>query len=59
MMLADPNDLVRGRDPGPADGEAIARSVENYRKDRTKDIIRDAASSEMFPASAPSSNSGK
>jgi pilus assembly protein CpaD len=61
MMLADPNDLVRGRDPGPADGEAVARSVENYRKGRTKDIIRDAASSEMFPAAAPSnsSNSGK
>jgi pilus assembly protein CpaD len=58
MMLADPNDLVRGRDPGPADGEAVARSVENYRKGRTKDIIRDAASSEMFPAAAPS-NSGK
>jgi pilus assembly protein CpaD len=61
LMLADPSDLVRGRDPGRADGEALARSVENYRKDKTKDIIRDAASSEIFPAVGPSnsSNSGK
>lgn len=59
MMLADPGDLVRGRDPGPADGEAVARSIESYRKGRTKDIMRDAASSEMFPAAAPSSNSGE
>jgi pilus assembly protein CpaD len=61
LMLADPSDLVRGRDPGPADGEAVARSVENYRKGKTKDIIRDAASSEIFPAAAPSdsSNSSK
>jgi pilus assembly protein CpaD len=61
LMLADPSDLARGRDPGRADGEALARSVENYRKGRTKDIIRDAASSEIFPAVSPSnsSNSGK
>lgn len=58
MMLADPHDLARGRDSGPADGEAVARSIENYRKDRTKDIIRDSATSEMFPAAAPT-NSGK
>ncbi len=61
LMLADPQDLARGRDPGRADGEAVARSIESYRKDRTKDIIRDSASSEMFPSAAPSnsSNSGK
>ena len=61
LMLADPSDLARGRDPGYADGEAVARSVENYRKGKTKDIIRDAASSEIFPAVSPSnsSNSGK
>ena len=61
MMLADPQDLARGRDPGRADGEAMARSIENYRKDRTKDIIRDSASGELFPSSAPSnsSNSGE
>ena len=61
LMLADPSDLARGRDPGYADGEAVARSIENYRKGRTKDIIRDAASGEVFPAAAPSnsSNSGK
>ena len=57
LMLADPNDLARGRDPGPADGEAVARSIENYRKGRTKDIIRDAASGEVFPAVSPSNSS--
>ena len=61
LMLADPQDLARGRDPGRADGEAVARSIESYRKDRTKDIIRDSASSELFPSAAPSnsSNSGE
>jgi pilus assembly protein CpaD len=61
LMLADPSDLVRGHDPGRADGEALARSIENYRKGKTKDIIRDAASSEIFPTVGPSnsSNSGK
>lgn len=57
LMLADPSDLARGRDPGYADGEAVARSVENYRKGRTKDIIRDAASGEVFPAAGPSNSS--
>ena len=57
LMLADPSDLARGRDPGYADGEAVARSVENYRKGKTRDIIRDAASSEIFPAASPSNSS--
>ena len=49
LMLADPNDLVRGRDPGNADGEALARSIESYRKGRTKDIIRDSRQQRDFP----------
>lgn len=30
-MVADPRDLVRGRNLGPADGEVASRAVENYR----------------------------
>jgi pilus assembly protein CpaD len=49
MMLANPADLVRGRDPGLADGERAARSVKAYREGRTKPIIRDASAAEVFP----------
>lgn len=36
MMVADPGDLVRGREMGPADGERTARAIERYRKGETK-----------------------
>lgn len=36
VMIADPGDLVRGRDPGPTNGEAAARAVERYRADQVK-----------------------
>jgi len=31
-MVADPVDLVRGQTPSPADAEAMAKSIERYRK---------------------------
>lgn len=31
LMVAEPRDLYRGRDPGYADGERAARSIERYR----------------------------
>jgi pilus biogenesis lipoprotein CpaD len=49
MMLANPADLVRGRDPGYADGERAARTVKAYREGKTKPIIRDASAAEVFP----------
>ncbi|MCU0895560.1 MAG: CpaD family pilus assembly protein [Rhodospirillales bacterium] len=49
MMLADPADLIRGRDPGYADGERAARTVKAYREGKTKPIIRDASAAEVFP----------
>lgn len=49
MMLADPGDLVRGSDPGYADGEAAARTIEDYRKGKSKNLIRDASAAEVFP----------
>lgn len=37
-MVVDPVDLVRGQTPGPADGEAAAKSIETYRKREIKDL---------------------
>lgn len=51
LQLADPRDLSRGRTPGPSDGTVMSRSIERYRDGKTKDIIRDSASSEVFPSS--------
>lgn len=31
LMIADPADLIRGRGPGPADGEREAEAIERYR----------------------------
>ncbi len=31
LMVANPGDLLHGAQPGPADGEAAARGVQNYR----------------------------
>lgn len=50
MMVAEPGDLARGRDPGPADATVAARAVDRYRRGKTKDLIRDAASGDVFPA---------
>ncbi len=34
LMVANPRDLVKGRDIGPADAENAAKSVQNYREDK-------------------------
>ncbi|NQU56198.1 MAG: hypothetical protein HQ513_03110 [Rhodospirillales bacterium] len=39
LMVAEPGDLVRGRDEGYADGEYAATSISNYRKGETKSIV--------------------
>lgn len=59
MMVAEPADLVRGRTPGLANGERIGRAFERYRLGRVKDLIRDSASSEIFPTAAPAAGGGK
>jgi pilus biogenesis lipoprotein CpaD len=48
MMVAAPADLVRGRVPGNADGTVMARSIENYRKGKTKPLMRDVSTAETF-----------
>jgi pilus assembly protein CpaD len=58
MQIADPNDLVAGRDPGAADGTVMARSVRRYRLGETKEIIRDAAAAEIFPSSSSEDTGG-
>jgi len=37
-MVADPNDLLRGRDPGATDGGAIDKAIQRYREGKTKDL---------------------
>lgn len=44
-MVADPADLARGRDPGPADGNYGAVSIQSYRKGETKALLNPNSSS--------------
>jgi pilus assembly protein CpaD len=48
MMVASPADLERGRVPGTADGTVMARSIENYRKGKTKPLMTDVSTAETF-----------
>lgn len=52
LMVARPSDLVRGRTLSPADGTVQARAVTLYRAGKTKGLIRDAGSSDVFPAAS-------
>ena len=45
-MLADPGDLVQGRDPGLADGERMAGTIRNYRE-----AVKEAAKSSVTSVS--------
>lgn len=51
MLVADPEDLRRGRSLGYADGTVLSAAVERYRLGKTKDIVRDFGSSDAFPTS--------
>lgn len=39
MQVANPGDLVRGREAGPRDGVAGAAAIDRYRRDKVKKII--------------------
>jgi pilus assembly protein CpaD len=43
LMLADPRDLLVGREPGPADADPALAAVTRYRTGQTKPISSDAA----------------
>jgi pilus assembly protein CpaD len=55
MMVADPGDLVRGREAGPGDGQMLADSVYRYRKGETKPLADDVSTAETFPGGSSSS----
>jgi pilus assembly protein CpaD len=57
MMVADPGDLVRGREAGPGDGQMLAGSVDRYRKGETKALMDDVNTADTFPGGS-SSGSG-
>jgi pilus assembly protein CpaD len=48
-MVADPNDLVRGRSSLISDGERAASAVTNYREDKVKDLPRRRAFDVITP----------
>jgi pilus assembly protein CpaD len=52
MMVADPGDLVRGREPGPGDGERLAGAVERYRKGETAPLTGDGSTQDVFDGSS-------
>jgi pilus assembly protein CpaD len=58
MTVANPDDLRQGRSPGPADGEVMSRSIQRYREGKAKDLIRDSASSEIFPEPGGNNSGG-
>ena len=39
LMLADPRDLIQGRDTMPADGQRMAGAVQRYRADKVKPFV--------------------
>ncbi len=53
-MVARPEDLVRGRRPGPFDGELGARSIDLYRKGETKPLTLES----VGPIEAQQQSSG-
>lgn len=46
LMVANPGDLLRGRDGGPGDGAAQVLGIQRYRKGETKPLL-DGATSEI------------
>ena len=49
LMLADPRDLLEGRETRPADGARMAGAVQRYRTDRVKKLPSDNAATSMLP----------
>ncbi len=43
MMVADPGDLLAGRENGPADGQMMIRGVERYRKGEVSETLEKKA----------------
>ena len=41
MMVANPRDLLRGRNPGPSDATAVSAAIARYRAGETRDLLDD------------------
>lgn len=48
LMVANPADLARGREPGYADGERHASSIDRYRKGETAPLRDDVSTQDTF-----------
>jgi pilus assembly protein CpaD len=55
LMVADPADLVRGKPPGPANGDVLARGIELY---KTGGLSKSLASSNGYSSGGLSGASG-
>ena len=44
LMVANPADLLRGREPGPADGDFAAFGIQRYRADKTEPLLSTSTS---------------
>jgi len=49
MMVANPEDLVRGRKLGPADGDYLRVSIDNYKAGKTKPLLDPKGGSSISP----------
>lgn len=58
MMVVDPEDLVKGRALGPADGDYLRRSIDNYRAGKTKPLLDPKGDSGETKPSAEESGEG-
>jgi len=58
MMVADPEDLVRGRTLSPADGDYLRTSIVNYRTGKTKPLLDPKSSSGSAEPTMESSDGG-
>lgn len=57
MMVADPRDLLRGRDIDPYDGKVMAAGVHRYESDKIKPIIKVTTTSMQNQGSSSGSGS--
>jgi len=57
-MVANPGDLVRGRDPGSFDGEYATRSIDLYRKGETKPLTLEDVGPIKGTQQQPAASSG-
>lgn len=58
MMVVDPADLRRGRQPGVAEADPAARSIQLYREGKTKPLSTDVSTAEAYASDGSGSGGG-